>query len=93
MGRQNLGLAIQVRERGWDSADTTLKASGLRVRAERWHVIERLKTKRQSILLIAKTVPVLKRLADRHFVFDQPSVWRSPGRSAIRWKNQQDRSA
>lgn len=46
------------------------------IRAEIWHVVERLKREGQSILLIDKTFSVLKRLADRHFILEKGStVW------------------
>ena len=46
------------------------------IRAEIWHVVERLKCEGQSILLIDKTFSVLKRLADRHFILEKGStVW------------------
>lgn len=46
------------------------------IRAEIWHVVERLKQDGQSILLIDKTFSVLKRLADRHFILEKgTTVW------------------
>ncbi|MCV2866328.1 ABC transporter ATP-binding protein [Albidovulum sediminicola] len=46
------------------------------IRAEIWHVVERLKAEGQSILLIDKTFSVLKRLADRHFILEKGrTVW------------------
>lgn len=46
------------------------------IRAEIWHVVERLKKEGQSILLIDKTFSVLKRLADRHFILEKgTTVW------------------
>ncbi|MEH7828030.1 ABC transporter ATP-binding protein [Gemmobacter denitrificans] len=46
------------------------------IRAEIWHVVERLKQEGQSILLIDKTFSVLKRLADRHFILEKGvTVW------------------
>ncbi len=46
------------------------------IRAEIWHVVERLKAEGQSILLIDKTFSVLKRIADRHFILEKGStVW------------------
>lgn len=46
------------------------------IRAEIWHVVERLKSEGQSILLIDKTFSVLKRLADRHFILEKGrTVW------------------
>jgi branched-chain amino acid transport system ATP-binding protein len=46
------------------------------IRAEIWHVVERLKKDGQSILLIDKTFSVLKRLADRHFILEKgKTVW------------------
>ena len=46
------------------------------IRAEIWHVVERLKREGQSILLIDKTFSVLKRLADRHFILEKgQTVW------------------
>lgn len=46
------------------------------IRAEIWHVVEKLKHEGQSILLIDKTFSVLKRLADRHFILEKgTTVW------------------
>jgi branched-chain amino acid transport system ATP-binding protein len=46
------------------------------IRAEIWHVVEKLKAEGQSILLIDKTFSVLKRLADRHFILEKGrTVW------------------
>jgi len=46
------------------------------IRAEIWHVVERLKAEGQSILLIDKTFSVLKRLADRHYILEKgATVW------------------
>jgi branched-chain amino acid transport system ATP-binding protein len=50
------------------------------IRAEIWHVVERLKAEGQSILLIDKTFSVLKRLADRHFILEKGvTVWSGTG--------------
>jgi branched-chain amino acid transport system ATP-binding protein len=46
------------------------------IRAEIWHVVERLKTQGQSILLIDKNLHVLKRIADRHYIIEKGrTVW------------------
>lgn len=46
------------------------------IRTEIWHVVERLKSHGQSILLIDKNLGVLKRLADRHFIVEKGrTVW------------------
>lgn len=46
------------------------------IRAEIWHVVERLKAEGQSILLIDKNLSVLKRLADRHYIVEKGrTVW------------------
>jgi branched-chain amino acid transport system ATP-binding protein len=46
------------------------------IRAEIWHVVERLKHHGQSILLIDKNLHVLKRLADRHYIIEKGrTVW------------------
>jgi branched-chain amino acid transport system ATP-binding protein len=50
------------------------------IRAEIWHVVERLKDDGQSILLIDKNINVLKRLADRHYILEKGSVvWSGTG--------------
>ena len=50
------------------------------IRAEIWHVVERLKREGQSILLIDKTFSVLKRIADRHFILEKGiTVWTGTG--------------
>lgn len=50
------------------------------IRTEIWHVIERLKHRGQSILLIDKNLGVLKRLADRHFIIEKGrTVWTGTG--------------
>jgi branched-chain amino acid transport system ATP-binding protein len=46
------------------------------IRAEIWHVVERLKSQGQSILLIDKNLHVLKRIADRHYIIEKGrTVW------------------
>ncbi|MFV0490242.1 MAG: ABC transporter ATP-binding protein [Pseudorhodobacter sp.] len=46
------------------------------IRTEIWHVVEKLKARGQSILLIDKNLGVLKRLADRHYIIEKGStVW------------------
>jgi branched-chain amino acid transport system ATP-binding protein len=46
------------------------------IRAEIWHVVERLKRDGQSILLIDKNLGVLKRIADRHYIIEKGrTVW------------------
>jgi branched-chain amino acid transport system ATP-binding protein len=46
------------------------------IRAEIWHVVERLKREGQSILLIDKNLGVLKRIADRHYIIEKGrTVW------------------
>jgi branched-chain amino acid transport system ATP-binding protein len=46
------------------------------IRAEIWHVVERLKHDGQSILLIDKNLHVLKRIADRHYIIEKGrTVW------------------
>jgi branched-chain amino acid transport system ATP-binding protein len=46
------------------------------IRAEIWHVVERLKAQGQSILLIDKNLHVLKRIADRHYIIEKGrTVW------------------
>lgn len=55
------------------------------IRAEIWHVVERLKNQGQSILLIDKTFSVLKRLADRHFILEKGvTVWTGTGEDLTR---------
>ena len=55
------------------------------IRAEIWHVVERLKNEGQSILLIDKTFSVLKRLADRHFILEKgTTVWTGTGADLTR---------
>ncbi|QYK41539.1 MAG: ABC transporter ATP-binding protein [Paracoccaceae bacterium] len=50
------------------------------IRAEIWHVVERLKAEGQSILLIDKNLAVLKRLADRHVIIEKGrTVWQGSG--------------
>ncbi|MFN3825137.1 MAG: ABC transporter ATP-binding protein [Pseudorhodobacter sp.] len=50
------------------------------IRTEIWHVIERLKSRGQSILLIDKNLGVLKRLADRHYIIEKGrTVWQGTG--------------
>ncbi|MDO9525023.1 MAG: ABC transporter ATP-binding protein [Gemmobacter sp.] len=50
------------------------------IRTEIWHVIERLKSQGQSILLIDKNLSVLKRLADRHYIVEKGrTVWSGTG--------------
>ncbi|HSF65338.1 MAG TPA: ABC transporter ATP-binding protein [Paracoccaceae bacterium] len=50
------------------------------IRTEIWHVVERLKARGQSILLIDKNLGVLKRLADRHFIIEKGrTVWTGSG--------------
>jgi branched-chain amino acid transport system ATP-binding protein len=44
------------------------------IRAEIWHVVDKLKAEGQSILLIDKTFSVLKRIADRHFIIEKGRV-------------------
>jgi branched-chain amino acid transport system ATP-binding protein len=53
------------------------------IRTEIWHVIEKLKSDGQSILLIDKNLSVLKRLADRHYIIERGrTVW-SGGRADL----------
>ena len=55
------------------------------IRAEIWHVVERLKREGQSILLIDKTFSVLKHLADRHFILEKGrTVWTGTGADLTR---------
>ncbi len=50
------------------------------IRTEIWHVIEKLKSQGQSILLIDKNLGVLKRLADRHYIIEKGrTVWSGTG--------------
>jgi branched-chain amino acid transport system ATP-binding protein len=50
------------------------------IRTEIWHVVERLKSEGQSILLIDKNLGVLKRLADRHYIIEKGrTVWTGTG--------------
>ncbi len=50
------------------------------IRAEIWHVVERLKHEGQSILLIDKNLGVLKRIADRHYIIEKGrTVWSGTG--------------
>ena len=50
------------------------------IRTEIWHVIEKLKSQGQSILLIDKNLGVLKRLADRHYIIEKGrTVWSGSG--------------
>ena len=50
------------------------------IRTEIWHVIEKLKSRGQSILLIDKNLGVLKRLADRHYIIEKGrTVWQGTG--------------
>ena len=50
------------------------------IRAEIWHVVERLKAEGQAILLIDKNLGVLKRIADRHVIIEKGrTVWQGGG--------------
>ena len=50
------------------------------IRTEIWHVIEKLKSQGQSIMLIDKNLGVLKRLADRHYIIEKGrTVWSGSG--------------
>jgi branched-chain amino acid transport system ATP-binding protein len=44
------------------------------IREEIWLCVERLKSDRQSILLIDKNLSALKRIADRHFVMEKGEI-------------------
>ena len=44
------------------------------IRAEIWRVLERLKQRGQSILLIDKNVAALTRLADRHYILEKGRI-------------------
>ena len=50
------------------------------IRTEIWRVIETLKSRGQSILLIDKNLGILKRLADRHYIIEKGrTVWSGTG--------------